>query len=215
MITKLKVFTLLVLLCSTASYAQSTGTAFEGEIVYACTYKTKNPKMKAETLAAMLGKEHNYFIKGGDYKMEINGVFAQWQIFINKDNKLYNKMASSDTVFWNDTRMHNDQLLNVKVNKNALTVLGYLCDELILTCASGVHKYYYNSKLPVDGELYANHAYGNYYNYISRANAIPLKMILEDNDFTMESTATKVTPKKLPAGFFNLPANTKTAESLY
>jgi hypothetical protein len=124
-------------------------------------------------------------------------------------------MASSDTVFWNDASEHYDELISTKLNKNALTVLGYMCDELILNCKSGVHKYYFNAQLKVNGALFVNHKYGNYYNYISRTNAIPLKMILEDYEFTIESIATKVIPKKIPDNFFTLPANTITSKSLY
>ena len=217
MISKFKQFILsftLFVFYSTA-YAQTSSGAFEGEIIYANTYKSKNPKMKEQTLKAMLGGVHNYYIKNGNYKTVTDGMFAQWQLFINADNKLYNKMASSDTVFWNNVTEHYDELISSKVNKNALTVLGYMCDELILNCKSGVHKYYYNAQLKVNSNLFINHKYGNYYNYISRTNAVPLKMIVEDYDFTMESIATKVIPKKIPDNFFTLPVNTVTSKSLY
>lgn len=197
------------------SNAQSTTPTFEGEIIYTNTYKSKNPKLREKQVATMMGTVHNYFIKGGDYKTVTNGLFAQWQLYVNKENRIYNKMASSDTVFWNDAAVHDDQLLMSTLNKNAVTILGYVCDELVMTFTSGVHKYYYNAKLRVDSKLYENHKYGNYYNYISKANAVPLKMIVEDSDIIMESTATKVVPKKLPADFFSLPAGTKIAASLY
>ena len=217
MISKFKPFILsfTLFLYSVSAYAQTSTANFEGEIVYANTYRTKDPKMKEQTLKAMLGGVHNYYVKNGNYKTVTDGMFAKWQLFINKDNKIYNKMASSDTVFWNNAAEHYDELLSSKINKNALTVLGYLCDELILNCKSGVHKYYFNSQLKVNGALFVNHKYGNYYNYISRTNAIPLKMIIEDYDFTIESIATKVIPKKIPDNFFTLPANTITSKSLY
>ncbi|WP_317896741.1 hypothetical protein [Aurantibacillus circumpalustris] len=217
MVTKLNLFlvSLVLSLYAFDSNAQTSAADFEGEIVYTNSFKSKNPQMKEQTLAVMLGKEHHYYIKDGNYKTVMNGMFAQWQLFINKDNKLYNKMASSDTVFWNDAALHDDELLSAALNKDAITVLGYVCDELILTCRSGVHKYYFNSQLQVNAQLFINHQYGNYYNYISRSNAVPLKMILEDNEFTLESEATKVIPKKLSIDFFQLPANTKTAPSLY
>jgi hypothetical protein len=163
----------------------------------------------------MLGSVHNYYYRGGDYKMVTNGLYAQWQLYINKDNKLYNKMASSDTVFWNDASFHDDEVLSTQFNKNVVTIQGYLCNELVLTCRSGVHKYYYNADIAVDSRLFVKHRFGNYYNVVSRIHALPLKMIIEERDFSMESTATKIEAKKIKPTFFTLPANTKTAVSVY
>lgn len=196
-------------------FAQTVAPAFEGEVVYSNSYISKNTKLNDKRLTNMLGKVHNYFIKGGDYKTITNGMFAQWQLYINKENKIYNKMASSDTVFWNNASEHDDEVLSAKVNKNVTTILGYPCDELILTCRSGVQKYYYNSKLRVDSKLYTKHQYGNYFNYISRTNAVPLKTIIEDTEFVMESVATEVKPKKLDPSTFQLSPGTKTAKSAY
>jgi len=215
MITRFRLFVFAILLSGAGTFAQTANPAFEGEIVYSNVYKSKNPKLKEKQLAAMLGSVHNYYIKNGDYKTVTNGMFAQWQLYINKDNKLYNKMASSDTVFWNDAAMHDDEVLSSRVTKKAVTILGYVCDELVLNCRSGVHKYYFNSKLGVDAKLFVRNKYGNYYNYISKTNAVPLKMIIEDIDFVIESTATKVEAKKFPANFFLLPQGTKTARSVY
>jgi len=197
------------------SRAQTATPAFEGEIVYANTYKSKNPKLIEKQLSIMLGKVHNYFIKDGNYKTVTNGVFAQWQLYIHADNKIYNKMVSSDTVFWNDGNTYDDEVLSAVINKNVITIMGYMCDELLLNCLSGMHKYYYNAQLRVDSELFVNHKYGNCYNYLSRINAVPLKMVIEDSQVIMESVATKVIPKKLDAAFFTLPPNTKTAQSFY
>lgn len=215
MITKFKTVLLAVVMFVSLSRAQSPAPTFEGEIVYTNTYKSKNPKLKEQQLTRMLGSVHNYFIKDGDYKTVTNAMFAQWQLYINKDNKVYNKMASSDTLFWYDAEEYDDQLLNSKINKNAVTILGYVCDELILTCVSGVQKYYFNARLRVDSRFFAKHKFGNYYNYISRANAVPLKMIIEDHDFIIESVAKEIIPKKLDKSLFALPANAKTAKSVY
>lgn len=211
----LKNLILTLTLISGTVLAQTVTPAFEGEIVYANTYKSKNPKLKEQQLAAMLGTTHNYFIKDGDYKTVTNGVFAQWQLYVNNENRVYNKMASSDTVFWANAAEHDDEVLSMKMTPNAVTILGYKCDELILNCRSGVQKYYFSSKLRVDSKLYSKHLYGNYYAYVSRTNAIPLKSVIEDAEFIMESVAKEIKPKKMTISFFRLPAGTKTAKSVY
>jgi len=215
MLSRLTTFLIGITLFGSTAYSQTVTPAFEGEIVYANVYKSKNPKLREKQLSVMLGSVHTYYVKRGDYKTVTNGMFAQWQLYINKDNKVYNKMASSDTVFFNNAAEHDDEVLSSKITKKVTTILGYSCDELVLTCVSGVHKYYYNSRLRVDSKLFVNHKYGNMYNYLSLINAVPLKMIIEDSEIIMESTATQVKPKKLDPKLFTLPPGTKTGPVVY
>ena len=191
------------------------GQNFEGKIFYTNSYKTKNPKMTDQQLTSMMGSTQEYLIKGGDYKSIANGTLVQWQIFINKDNKLYNKMSNSETAFWNDASIQGDEILKVEVNKGMTEILGYKCDEVILTCKSGIQKYYFNSKLSVDTKLFVNHKFGNWFEYLSKSNSLPLKSIVETAQFTMESVATEVKPMKLDNKTFELPAGIKTEKSPY
>ena len=101
------------------------------------------------------------------------------------------------------------------MNRESLTVLGYLCDELILICKSGTQKYYFSSKLPLDPIDFEKHKFGNWYEYVSRAKAIPLKSIIETEQFTMESVASEVVPMKLESSDFALPAGAKLQKSPY
>lgn len=201
----------VLMLFSIISFSQT----FEGEIVYSNTYKSKNSQFTDERWTMLLGNVQNYLIKAGDYKSITNGKLMQWQLYINKENKLYNKMANSETVYWNDGSVQGDEIIKVEVNKNVTEVLGYKCDEMILTCKSGIQKYYYNSKLAVDTKLFVNHKFGNWYDYLSKSNALPLKMILENPQFTTISIATEIKPMKLEINTFELPAGVKTEKSKY
>ena len=192
-------------------FAQS----FEGKITYQNSFKSKLSNLKDEQLNSMMGTKQDYYIKRGNYKSATNGTLSQWQIYINKDNKIYSKMSNSETILWTDGSVNDDTILNVKLNKGATEILGYKCDELILTCKSGVQKYYFNSKLGVDTKLYVNHKYGNWYDYLKQANAVPLKMIFANQQFTMESVATEVKPMKLDDKEFQLPENVVTGKSPY
>ena len=163
----------------------------------------------------MLGSTQEYFIKEGEYKSITNGTFVQWQQYSNKDNKLYTKMANTETLLWNDGSIQGDEVLKVELNKKVTEILGYKCDEVILTCKSGVQKYYFNSKLSVKTKLFVNHKVGNWFDYLSKSNALPLKSIIDTAQFTLESTATEVKPSKLDAKMFELPAGVQTAKSPY
>lgn len=191
------------------------GQSFEGKITYANTYKSKNTKIPDQQWTTMLGSTQEYFIKEGEYKSITNGTFVQWQQYSNKDNKLYTKMANTETLLWNDGSIQGDEVLKVEVNKKVTEILGYKCDEVILTCKSGVQKYYFNSKLSVKTKLFVNHKFGNWFDYLSKSNALPLKSIIDTAQFTLESTATEVKPSKLDAKMFELPAGVQTAKSPY
>jgi hypothetical protein len=208
----MKTLTLLIAtLFAVASYGQS----FEGKIVYKNAYKSKMPNATDEQFTSMLGSTQEYFIKNGDYKSVTNGSFFQWQLYVNKENKLYNKMANSETLLWNDGGTNPDTVLEAKVNKTVTEILGYKCYELILTCRSGVQKIYFNSKLAVDPKIFESHKFGNWYEYVSRTNALPLKFVIENAQFILESTATEVKPMKLESALFQLPTDAKTMKSPY
>lgn len=191
------------------------GQTFQGEIIYQNTYVSKIPNVTSEQFTAMMGSSQNYIIKGGDYKSSANGTMFQWQLYINKDNKLYNKMSNSETILWNDAGAKPDEVLNVEVNKGVTEVLGYKCDEVVLTCRSGIQKYYFNSILSVDASLFTGHLFGNWYEYLKVAKALPLKSVVDNAQFTLTSIATVVKEMKLDDKEFQLPENTKTAKSPY
>jgi len=203
--------TLCLTLCCLLTFAQS----FEGKIIYQNTYKSKVAALPDQKLSTMMGSVMNYYIKGGDYKSETNGTFILWQLYVNADNKLYNKLSNSEAILWNDAAVNTDAVISSELHPAAAQVLGYTCDELVLNCKSGVQKYYFTSKFPVDSKLYNKHLFGNWYAYLSKANAIPLKMIIDSEQFTLESVATEIKPMKLDQPFFALPAGVKTAKSPY
>jgi hypothetical protein len=193
----------------------SFGQAFEGKVVYKNSYKSKIPNVTDEQLTATMGARQEYFIKNGDYKSVLNGSFVQWQVYVNKDNKLYSKMANSETLLWYDGAANPDEVVTAELNKGVTEILGYKCDELILTCRSSTQKYYFNSKLSVNTELFLNHKFGNWYDFLSKSNSLPLRSILDNGQFTLESTAIEVKAMKLEGALFELPASAKTMKSPY
>lgn len=193
----------------------SFGQSFEGKIVYQNAYKSKIPNVTDEQFTTMMGSTQEYFIKNGDYISVANGSLFQWQLYVNTDNKLYSKMANSETLFWNDGAANTDEILKAEINKDVIEILGYKCDELVLTCKSGIQKYYFNTKLSVDTKLFVNHKFGNWYDFLSKSNSLPLKSIVTNSQFTLESVATAINEMELDKTFFDLPAGAKTMKSPY
>jgi hypothetical protein len=189
--------------------------SFEGKIVYSNTIKSKIPNVSDTQFTTMMGNIQNYYLKGGNYKSEMNGTLLQWQLYINADNKLYSKMSNSEAVLWNDGAVNADEVISSELHKAVIDILGYKCDELVLTCKSGVQKYYFSSKVPVDSKLFINHQFGNWYAVLSKTNAIPLKMTVDNAQFYIESTAAEIKPGQLDAAMFTLPAGATLQKSPY
>ncbi len=204
---------LILLLLTIASF--TFGQDFEGKIVYKNKYKSKTSNMTSEQFSSMMGTTQEYMIKGGNYRSTTNGTFFQWQLYINKDNKLYNKMANSPTLLWIDGSVNPDEVVKAEINKGVIEILGYQCDELILTCKSGIQKYYFSSKLKVDPKLFEQHKFGNWNEVMSRTSGLPLKMIIDCPQFTLECVATEILPAKLDAKIFELPKDSKVEKSPY
>ena len=203
----MRTISLLTLLLTTITLAS--GQIFEGKITYKNEFKSKIPNVPDEQLTAMMGNTLDYYIKDGNYKSTTNGTFLQWQLYINKDNKLYNKMSNSATILWNDGAVNADEVIKSELNKGVTTILGYQCDELILTCKSGVQKYYFNSKLEIDPKFYENHKFANWYHYVSQSKAVPLKIMVDNAQFSVVSMATNIQSQKIDAELFALPADAK------
>jgi hypothetical protein len=182
---------------------------FEGKIIYQLKCESKIPNIPSEQFTAMMGGLQEYYYRSGDYKMQGNGTLFQWQLFILKDNKLYSKLSSANAVYYDDITVNKEEVLNVEVKKKSTTVLGYSCDELILTTKSGVQRYYYNVRFNIDPKKFESFRFNNWYEYVSRAKAVPLKMYIETPQFNFESVATEIQETKLDKSLFVLPPNVK------
>ena len=181
------------------------GQSFEGEIIYQSTYKSKNPTITDDRLTSMMGSTEDYFIKGAAYKSTVNGTLLEWQLYIPAENKLYTKMTNKSAAISSDAGINDDSVLSFVLNKEVTDILGYKCDELTLNSRSGIEKYYFSSKLSIDPKNFVNHKLGNWYDYVSIAKAVPLKIDVENPQFNVVYMATSVKPLKLDDSMFHLP----------
>jgi hypothetical protein len=209
----MKTLYIVSIFCFTFLAAQAQ--EFEGIVTYQMKCESKIPNVPNEQFNALMGSEQKYYYRSGEYKMAGNGTLFQWQIFIKKDNKLYSKLSSTPSVYYDDVTNNKDEVLKAEIKKNAETVLGYLCDELTLTCTSGIQRYYYNARFNMDPKKFENFKFNNWYEYLSRAKAVPLKMYVETPQFNLESVATDIEEKKIDASIFKLPPGTAVEKNPY
>jgi hypothetical protein len=203
--------TLLLLCIAGIAYGQR----FEGRIIYHNTYTTKLANVTTDEWNDNMGSMEEYLIGDSDYKVTTNGRLFEWQLYNNRANKIYTKMANTEYIYWNDAGVDEDSVLQVQVNKSDTVVLGYKCDELILTCSTGIQKYYFNSKLGISAKLFAKHKFGNWNQYLTIANAVPLETIIDNEQFTMVSVAVEIKSTHIDKKEFTLPEDAKTVQSPY
>jgi hypothetical protein len=134
-------------------------------------------------------------------------------LYVNAENRGYRKLHGRDTLLWDDAGVNSNPVLKIEINNAGAEILGYKCDEAILTTKLGVEKYYFSTKLGVDVSAYAKHSLANWYDLIKATRSLPLKAIVETSLFTVTSVATEVTEMKLDDSEFQLPKNVKSEKS--
>jgi hypothetical protein len=178
---------------------------FEGKITYANSYKSKLSQLTDQQLETMMGTTQNYYIKGANYKSIFNGTFIKMHLYRSAENKSYSLTANSDSLYSEDYSKNNDVATKSEVGKAQETVSGILCNVLIIYTPKGKTTYYYNSKYGVNPVNFSQHRYGNWYYLLSKTKALPLKIISENEQFTLISIAVSITPMKLEETIFTLP----------
>ena len=192
---------------STSAYAQP----FEGKIIYQNSYVSKTPNVSSEQLISALGTRQEYYIKGSSYRSISNGL-AELTLYMPTENRIYMKLRGNDTLKWLDAGTDPNKVLKVVINKKVAKVLDFECDEAILTTEQGVEKYYFNSDLSVDKRLFEKHAFGHWYELIAATGSLPLKSIVETQQFITTSEAIEVVRTELDEKDFLLPKGSKVEE---
>ncbi|GAA3941044.1 hypothetical protein GO495_09430 [Chitinophaga oryziterrae] len=203
---RLLILLLLLLLFTPAiSFAQT----FEGKISYANSYKSNSPQLKDEQLGLMMGTIQDYYIKGGDYKSIVNGSLVKMQLYRSAENRSYTLTGKSDLLYWEDYGKNKDVATKFDIERGKETIMGVICDVLIVYTPKSKTFYYYSNKYGVNPGLFKQHAYGNWYYIISKTKALPLKIVYEDKQFTLTSIAVNISPMKLEAKLFEVPDKSK------
>jgi hypothetical protein len=179
---------------------------FEGKITYQNAYTSKIPNATSEQFTGMMGSIQEYFIKGDSYKSAMNGSYSQWQLYVPTENRLYTKVAVSDTLMWSDGNSNPDEAVKYEMQKSQVEILSYKCDALVVQTKTGKATYYFSKKIKVDPKLYKNHLYGSWALVIEQTKSLPLKIVMETPQFTLVSTAVEVKKMKIEESILALPA---------
>jgi hypothetical protein len=188
---------------------------FEGLITYSIDYESKTTNVSSNQLNELMGTKQYYAIKKGNYKSVFNGSFMKLQIYRNDENRNYNLTAKSDTLYYEDYSKNKDKALSFEIMRNQETIMGILCDLIVVKAEKSKTLFYFNSDYKVNPELFKGHNYGNWYYMVSKTNALPLKTITETEQFIMTSVAIEITPMKLKDNVFEIQNKDKIAPAYW
>lgn len=205
---------LILLIIALSSYLIQTQD-FEGMLVYSINYKSKSSDVTSEQLNSLMGTKQWYAIKGGNYKSVFNGNFIKLQIYRGDENKSYSLTAKSDILYYEDYSENKDKALSYEIKKNQDTIMGVPCDLIIVKAGKSKTSYYFNSSYKVNPELFKGHNYGNWYYMVSKTKALPLKTVMETEQFIMTSIATEVKPMQLNDNIFEIQNKDKIAPAYW
>jgi hypothetical protein len=179
-----------------------TSQPFEGEIVYVNSYSSKLPGLSSDRVRDLLGGKQAYYIKGAQYRSVTDGSLVQVQVYEPRTNRVYNQRPGNDTLYWVDAAANPDVVVSWSIRRNADSVLGIPCDVLELKTNNGSVAFYYSERYRLDSAGFKRHRFGNWDFLATKAGALPLKTIVENGQFRMESVATAIKPMVLGDTFF-------------
>jgi hypothetical protein len=188
-----KTFILLINLIALNCFSQQ----FEGKITYQNSYQSTEENTPSEYLTQLFGNNHIVEIKNENYKLSGNGKLLQYQIFVAIENKLYTKTAAGETLGIKDLKKAEEKVKSVEVNRKSTEILTKICDEFIVFCKSSTQKYFIDSSLNINPEIFKTKNFNYQLAFLVKNKILPLKMIIEDNMGICESTAIEIKEEKI------------------
>lgn len=188
--------------CSTKSIAQQK--EFEGRIRYDVSITVLNKTWNAEIFKRALGYTDSLcvHISKGFYKRS-TGLTDEY--FIPSAKKAYVKFIGIDTLYYRDYTDDSSIVLSVDLMTDINKIAGYECKKLLMRTTTDTSEFYYAPDLYLDAAREKDHRIGNYDAYVTKTNAVYLKLISSNYNYTSTCTAKEVLAFPVNDSVFKLP----------
>ena len=183
-----KITFIILTFIATISFGQN----FEGTLTYTTdielSEKMKEMGLTKEILMKKMEEENsfsskiNYCYKEGNYliKMSDNGTSSK---YIGEKNTIYTREKDDDLIVAIDASIDLENQMfgttpKIEKKETDVIILDKKCNKVVVTWKTGVYEYYYNSDfLKMDSNLYKNHKYDMWFEYLKISNALPLRIV--------------------------------------
>jgi hypothetical protein len=170
-------------------------TYFEGEIIYRSEgfkkVKGKVVKDSAEPVSFVKAS-----FKNGNWIQVPDEGYIEYMHFDRATNKIYWKLRHVDTLFFEDGRFRRpaetDPGLKIRVAWNTDTILGKVCNSLIIQTKALKLTLVYNNALAVNPAWYGRTKIGFYDLIYSTTKSIFLKYVVETKQTVSVTEATEI-----------------------
>ncbi len=186
---------LLSLLTAPVLYAQ---TPFEGEINYRFSILKKSPGFNDST--GCLQTTTRLLFKEGSFAEFPETCDMEYEYFSKQLNQQFLKLRGKKFIgVLNYEKGPSDQepVISYEIREHTDTILGRVCNSLILQTQSAKLTFVYSPELYVNPEWYTN-TQGGYYNYIyGMTKALYLKFTIETEQYTSQAIAYLIHPSHI------------------
>ena len=194
-------FLLLVLLTTILAGCAATSKYFEGEMTFALDVIAKDPSFDLNSIPAAGVTSSRLTYKNGSFIQWPNGGSIEYHYFNRALNKIFYKFRDVDTLLFQDySKLSSelDSVLSVTTIANVDTVLGRVCNRLVLKTRKMTLSFNYDPALAINPDWYKN-TLGGYYNIIyANTKAVFLQFVIEGEGFISKGTATEIIQKTIP-----------------
>jgi len=180
-------------------------TDFEGIIQYKIEYFDNNGNIITDDNLKYLGDSSIAIIKKGNYKQIYPSSSINSIIYHYKTGNYYTIINNYDTIFVTNYTSPSDSIINYSKKDTSLTVLGLLCKCYEVTTTKSKYIFYYSEFLFKDSKYFIKHKTIGYDHFAEDTNSIYLKLIIVNDNMTMEFTAYKITKTKIKNRLFKIP----------
>ena len=199
---KYKILIFLLVYINCQGFAQSKD--FEGVVTYKVAVKPKQEGVTEKTMKTILATGDNLvaWIKQGNYRQSSGACDVY---YINKDQRVYYKFKSLDTLYYIEYNYDTNKVINFSKEKEQLQIAGYTCNIITIQTSGGTRKYSYSPLLHINPEYDKQNTSGNYNLYIKETESVWLRSEDDAPNYNVSQTATKVEKKDVDDHVFDLP----------
>jgi hypothetical protein len=180
---------------------------FEGKIVYRNQFIIKSHTESAQALSTLTANQIVLYFKNGNSIESYDKGYVSQDLYLSAENKMYTKEKYSDTLYWFDCSKPGETILKHSVTRKKEIILGIPCDELTMNYEKKTVRFYYNSDtLKINPTWYKNLTYTNRHFTSRIMQSVPLKIVIEREDYKFTSTVISISHEKVDDKVFDIPS---------
>ncbi|HXH18727.1 MAG TPA: DUF4412 domain-containing protein [Chitinophagales bacterium] len=184
---------------------------FEGKIHYRHTLESCSPNYPLDVLSVTMDTASDYYYKNGNYKwVNANALFRE-DLYLSDRNRNYFLVGRQGDVYYGEGSEVSEEILDYSIKRNQEKILGYECDMLYLSSKqkkdnSIVHRYiYFTDEIKIDSNAFSQLKYLSHDFIQSKIHSIPLKIVMENPEFSITWEAESVEFQSLSDSIFYMP----------